>query len=260
MVAVRRASIPSEQLDCRGCSAARLARSTRASGTSRRGSTRIPPSTSRRSTRSGRPTTAVPRPRDRQPLDHAVRTAVPAYRVHVGGLPPRWPLGQVLAVLAAQVPLPPQRRGVQVLLQVPVQRCCKGPRPAMWVAFCKLRRCLKPARKDRRARLARIQLELHLACTSGRGSGPAACTHTARTRPVCALLHCSQGGSARPPAVCVLPAQCDRARTGRPLWTLVKWSVINSFRFLTKLAYKASAERPQRASRHARLSVVPLRA
>ena len=187
MVAVRRASIPSEQLDCRGCSAARLARSTPASGTSRRGSTRIPPSTSRRSTRSGRPTTAVPRPRDRQPLDHAVRTAVPAYRVHVGGLPPRWPLGQVLAVLAAQVPLPPQRRGVQVLLQVPVQRCCKGPRPAMWVAFCKLRRCLKPARKDRRARLARIQLELHLACTSGRGSGPAACTDTARTRPVCAL-------------------------------------------------------------------------
>ena len=137
----------------------------------------------------------------------------------------------------------------------------RGLRPAMWVAFCKLRRSLKPARKDRRARLARIQLELHLACTSGRGSGPAACTHTARTRPVSALLHCSQGGSARPPAVCVLPAQCDRARTGRPLWTLVKWSVINSFRFLTKLACKASAlHRPQRASRHARLSVVPLRA
>ena len=125
-------------------------------------------------------------PRDRQPLDHAVRTAAPACRVHVRCLTPR-SLGQVLAVLAAQVPLPPQRRGVQVLLQVPVQRCCKGPRPAMWVAFCKLRRCLKPARKDRRARLARIQLELHLACTSGRGSGPAACTHTARTRPVCAL-------------------------------------------------------------------------
>ena len=40
-----------------------------------------------------------------------------------------YPLGQVLAVLAAQVPLPPQRRGVQVLLQVPVQRCCKGPAP-----------------------------------------------------------------------------------------------------------------------------------
>ena len=30
--------------------------------------------------------------------------------------------------------------------------------PAMWVAFCKLRRSLKPALKDRRARLARIQL------------------------------------------------------------------------------------------------------
>ena len=128
MVAVRRASIPSEQLDCRGCSTARLARSTRASGTSRRGSTRIPPSTSRRSTRSGRPTTAVPRPRDRQPLDHAVRTAVPAYRVHVGGLPPRWPLGQVLAVLAAQVPLPPQRRGVQCYFKCLLHARPKGAR------------------------------------------------------------------------------------------------------------------------------------
>ena len=215
MVAVRRASIPSEQLDCRGCSAARLARSTRASGTSRRGSTRIPPSTSRRSTRSGRPTTAVPRPRDRQPLDHAVRTAVPAYRVHVGGLPPRWPLGQVLAVLAAQVPLPPQRRGVQVLLQVPVQRCCKGPRPAMWVAFCKLRRCLKPARKDRRARLARIQLS----CTSrARQVGALALrpAHTQHAHALSALLHCSQPGRFRATACSVCAACAMRPCANRP--------------------------------------------
>ena len=45
--------------------------------------------------------------------------AAPARHVHVRCLPPR-SLGQVLAVLAAQVPLPPQRRGVQVLLEVPV--------------------------------------------------------------------------------------------------------------------------------------------
>ena len=64
----------------------------------------------------------------------------------------------------------------------------RGLRPAMWVAFCKLRRCLKPARKDRRARLARIQLELHLACTSGRGSGPAACTHSMHAHALSALF------------------------------------------------------------------------
>ena len=159
MVAVRRASIPAEQLDCRGCSAARLARP-------RRAQVALPE--------------GVPRG------DHLRRVedlpAAGARRRRCQGdnrwITPCEPPLPPAAFMYAAYPLGPLARYSPYLLlkyhchlnvevytsttsQVPVHKYCtsmlQGARgPAMWVAFCKLRRSLKPALKHRRAISAQL--------------------------------------------------------------------------------------------------------
>ena len=151
MVAVRRASIPAEQLDCRGCSAARLARPRRAQVALPEGVPRgdhlrrvedLPAAGARRRRCQG----------DNRWITPCEPPLPPAEFMYAA-----YPLGPLaryspylLLKYHCHLNVEVYKYYLKYLYTVPYRTgMLQASGPAMWVAFCKLRRSLKPALKDR---------------------------------------------------------------------------------------------------------------